>query len=225
MPWRPLRLCRLLSLLEKAPLDYYYPQKVQQGRRKGRRKSRNTQYPALSQPLTSSMWPQLLSLWPGLPTSSPHGLTLRELPHPSPAAPHKWWSGLHPLSTVWGEESVWCGSSCEAPRGFPGYLPLSLPHAAAGTPGPPGEDSCLLCPLCRAGLASSASSWVGSAPWTTSSAVPIPFLSNHTSSKNHHARSVLLVFFFSPLYTFYRDFEVVATILQQWWTAYYQIFL
>lgn len=142
MPWGHLGLCRLLSLPVKAPLDHYYPRKVQQGRKEGRRKGRNTQYPALSQPLTSSTWPWLLSLCPGLPTSSPHTLTLRASPHPPPTLLTGGGQVCTTPSTVWGQESAQCGSSCEAPRGFPGlptsFLTLWATSAAAGTAAPSG---------------------------------------------------------------------------------------
>lgn len=110
MPWGYLGLCRLLSLRVKTPLDHCYQHKFNKEGGKAEEKGRNTQYPAPSLPLTSSTWPWLLSLWPGLPTPSPHGLTPRPPPHPPAMLLAGGGQVCTTPSTVWGQESAWCGS-------------------------------------------------------------------------------------------------------------------
>lgn len=193
MAWGHLGLSRLLSLPAKAPLDITVHKKFNKEREKAKERAET---------LNTQLFPS-----PSLPQHDP-GPRASVLAS-QPPAPMDWPQGHLPIlptmpltscgvvcttpSTVWGEESAWYGSSCEAPRGFPGlptpFLALWAASAAAGTPGPSGivvsRASCVGLgwhPVLPPGLE------VPHGP-----PVPIPFLSSHTSSKNHHYKVCFVV--------------------------------
>lgn len=151
----------------------------------------------------------------GISPSSPHALCRSGLHHPFY---HLRWRISLMWLQLWGSQRLsWVSHP------FPCPLLPPATSTAACTAGPSGT---VVSHASWAGLASTASSWLGSAPWTTSSAVPVPFLSSHTSSRNHHYNicfSGLGFFLIFSLHSFYRDFKIVANILKQWLIAYYQM--